>query len=56
MIRGEMSILSEIERIKDIKTRQTRKVIRKYKSANDKNTQVPMIFQVSKRNQSKKCK
>ena len=56
MIRGEMSILSEIERIKDIKTRQTREVIRKYKSANDKNTQVPTIFQVSKRNQSKKFK
>ena len=37
MMRGEMSILSEIERNKDPKTRKARKVIRKYKitSAND---------------------
>ena len=36
-MRGEMSILSEIERDKDPKTRKTRGVIRKYKitSAND---------------------
>ena len=36
-MRGEMSILSEIKRNKDPKTRKTRKVIRKYKitSAND---------------------
>ena len=36
-MRGEMSILSEIERSKDPKTRKARKVIRKYKitSAND---------------------
>ena len=30
-MRGEMSILSEIERSKDPKTRKARKVIRKYK-------------------------
>ena len=30
-MRGEMSILSEIERNKDPKTRKARKVIRKYK-------------------------
>ena len=37
MMRGEMSILSEIERNKDPKTRKARKAIRKYKitSAND---------------------
>ena len=36
-MRGEMLILSEIERNKDPKTRKARKVIRKYKitSAND---------------------
>ena len=36
-MRGEMSILSEIERSKDPKIRKARKVIRKYKitSAND---------------------
>ena len=36
-MRGEMSILSEIERNKDPKTRKARKVIRKYKitSTND---------------------
>ena len=31
MMRGEMSILREIERNKDPKTRKARKVIRKYK-------------------------
>ena len=30
-MRGEMSILSEIERNKDPKTRKARKVVRKYK-------------------------
>ena len=33
-MRGEMSILSEIERNKDPKTRKARKVIRKYKITN----------------------
>ena len=33
-MRGEMSILSEIERNKDPKTRKARKVIRKYKVTN----------------------
>ena len=33
-MRGEMSILSEIERNKDPKTRKAKKVIRKYKIAN----------------------
>ena len=43
-MRGEMSILSEIERNKDPKTRKARKVIRKYKIAN------VVDIQVSKRN------
>ena len=33
-MRGEMSIVSEIERNKDPKTRKARKVIRKYKITN----------------------
>ena len=42
-MRGEMSILSEIERNKDSKTRKARKVKKSIRS------QVPFIFQVSKR-------
>ena len=34
MMRGEMLVLSEIERNKDPKTRKARKVIRKYKITN----------------------
>ena len=34
MIRGDMSILSEIEKNKEPKTRKARKVIRKYKIRN----------------------
>ena len=43
-MRGKMSILSEIERNKDPKTRKAKEVIRKYKITN------ALIFQVSKRN------
>ena len=42
-MRGEMSILSEIERNKDSKTRKARKVKKSIRS------QVPLIFQVPKR-------
>ena len=42
-MRGDMSILSEIERNKDPKTRKARKVIKNIRS------QVTIIFQVSKR-------
>ena len=41
-MRGEMSVLSEIQRNKDSKTRKTRKVKKSIRS------QVPLIFQVSK--------
>ena len=40
-IKGEMSILSEIERIKDPKTRKASKVFRKYKITNA--TDIPGI-------------
>ena len=42
-MRGKMLILSEIERNKDSKTRKARKVKKSIRS------QVPFIFQVSKR-------